>query len=586
MTARGRWIVLPALAGLFLGVLRDQQLLSMLSLSVLLWMLAEWLLFCRTLWFRIPKLQIERLVNGRRDDGGFLWAGRSAVVTVRVRMTGGGYIPCSMLKLRDILPENLEFIPVAGDVPVATDVWQPEPSHQLELHVPVREAEFSYTVRARAPGEVLFPGLRMILEDAQGFLRVTRFIQVWQKFRVLPAFAAPADVTSQIKRVNALPQHGIHRLQRAGMGSELLELREYVPGDPPKSIAWKVSARRDQLMTRQYESEVPVRIQLFVDGSLSTRTGGFGCRLLDQMTYVAASVARSAVSAGDPVGAFLFDERRRERLTSLTGERGFHRLLSALTDFSIPVSPPPERLTQRMQDVALSVCGERFPELLEDRVNQVPFTIFPLMRWARRRFQNRCRLSAVLAQIYGLSAEEHMRLIHDEGFMAAWLQHFLTQSGIAWMEPVVAVRDPGVINSAHRLETLSSALLQAVGYARDNEVFVILSDLLECTPAISGLLPALTTVLSRHHRIAMICPSPTFRRPSKSVTIPATNDVEDLMQAAEQSRLNELAKRLRRELGRLGVAVSFSGEPESIRLIQSEIELARTGRLASRRVPI
>ena len=41
-----------------------------------------------------------------------------------------------------------------------------------------------------------------------------------------------------------------------------------MPGDPPRTIAWKVSARRDRLITKEFESEVPVRCTLFLDTSV------------------------------------------------------------------------------------------------------------------------------------------------------------------------------------------------------------------------------------------------------------------------------------------------------------------------------
>ncbi len=135
------------------------------------------------------------------------------------------------------------------------------------IHDRKREVAFSYRVQVRAAGRCDFVGLRVTMTDPNGFFRVERLLPLKQSFKVLPGYVESGDLQPSIKRINALPQHGIHRLQRSGMGSELLELREYVAGDPPKSIAWKVSARRDKLMTRQYESEVPIRLQLFLDGS-------------------------------------------------------------------------------------------------------------------------------------------------------------------------------------------------------------------------------------------------------------------------------------------------------------------------------
>lgn len=561
MTNLARWLALPGLAGLYLGVLRGQTGLSLLSLSVLLWLLTEWLLFTWRIWIELPHLQFERRVNGRSERTGLLWAGRLVTVSVRVSSSTGTIGP--VLRIRDVVPENMEIIDSDCEVCVKSGF---------------RSFTFSYTARVRGAGQLRLPGFRITLEDAQGFFRSERFIPLVHIFRVLPAYADVGETQPQVKRINSLPQHGIHRLQRSGMGSELLELREYVSGDPPKSIAWKVSARRDKLMTRQYESEVPVRLQLFLDGSVGTRVGGFGMRLLDQLTYVAASVARTAISVGDPVGAMLFDERGQRRVSAQTGERGFHRLLEAMADFCINPAPLPDRLSPALMTFALSVASEQFPELLELRVNQIPFTIFPILPWSARRHRDRCRLAGVLAELYRMPPEKQVQLIHDDSLMATFAQHFLSQSGLSWMMPVVTVRSRGFHDGMPRIEMLSRALTTAVIQARDNEVFVVLSDLLECAPGISHLLPAVKMALARHHRVAFVCPTPTFKRPTAASTEILSPDAEGLLQVAEQTRMRELSTRLQRDLRRIGASVSFAGEQNAIRLVLSEMDIARTGR--------
>ncbi len=583
MTTRGRWMALPGLVGLFLGVLRGQAELSLLSLSVLVWLAGEWALFSWRVWCELPRLQIERTVNGRSDATGLLWAGRTVTIVVRVTVQPGFISKLGsfhsfsdsigpVVLINDVVPENLEVLSTSlGDRQLK--------GNQFELRARTPSVTFTYTARVRAAGQVTLPGIRLRLRDAQEFFLAERFLKLPQTFRVLPAYAEAGDVQPLVKRTNSLPQHGIHRLQRSGLGSELLELREYVAGDPPKAIAWKVSARRDKLMTRQYESEVPVRVQLFIDGSWGTRLGGFGCRLLDQMTYVAASVARAAISVGDPVGAILFDERGARRLPSLAGERGFYRLLDALADFSINPASSPQPLSSRMVGTAMSLAGERYPELLDRRVNQVPFTLWPLFPWSRRRFREQFLLAGVLAEVFQLSAEQQVRLVHDPGFLSAHVQRFLTQSGVAWMEPVIAVHDGWGLEGA-RLDSLSDALVKGVSRARDNEVFVVFADLLDCSPGISHLLPAVKMALGRHHRVAFVCPSPTFLRPTASSTEPQSDSPDDLVAAAEQIRARELAVRLQRDLRRLGAAISCSGENEAIHLVLSEMEIARSGRMS------
>jgi hypothetical protein len=194
-------------------------------------------------------------------------------------------------------------------------------------------------------------------------------------------------------------------------------------------------------MTRQYESEVPVRLQLIVDGSMSTRHGGFGQRLLDQLVNTAASAARAAISSGDAVGVVVFDERGEQRLAPVSVDRGFYRVLQMLSDFAVNPAPLPDRLSPLLQQTALAVCREQYPELLERQVNQVPWTIFPILPWSRRRYHARCRLAGVLAELYSMSPDRHVQLLSDDAFLAAFAQHFLSQSGLTWLTP--AFHRPG-----------------------------------------------------------------------------------------------------------------------------------------------
>ena len=148
------------------------------------------------------------------------------------------------------------------------------------------------------------------------------------------------------------------------------------------------------------------------------------------------------------------------------------------------------------------------------------------------------------------------------------------------MEPVVITREPQTWLGLPRMEMLARALVQGVNHARDNEVFVVFAELHECVPGLSTLLPAVKMALGRHHRVAFVCPSPTFRRPTPLSTVPQSESVDDLVAAAEQTRTRDLTLRLQRELRRVGATVTCTGEKEAVHTVLSEMELARTGRLS------
>ena len=590
MTRRVQLFAVAGMIGLFLGLVRGQTALSLLSLSSLLWILSEWLLFFGHVRFQIPSLEPLRMINGEREANRSLWADRT--VEVRVQLANEIRLWGVTLDLLDVVPENLELLPSEVKKNRPSKSWlirnfvsfinsaDNDVVNQRRLGPGHLQSAWSYSARVRAAGNVVFPGFHLSLRSTHQFFRFEKFIKCEQSFRALPSFVDAGEYRSLTKKSNVIPRHGVHRLLRSGMGSELLELREYAPGDPFKSIAWKVSAKRDQWMTRQYESEVPARVQLLVDGSSTSRVGGFGFRLIDQMTFVAASIGRIATSAGDPVGGVLFDERGMRRLPPMSGEKGFQILLRALGDFSINPSPPPCVLNQRMIDAAWGMISQRFPELLDLKVNQFPFFVFPILPSGRARRRQRFLISGALVEIFRLSLREQVAMIHDDITFAGRIQELLNNSGIPWIAPVIAPIESHNREPTGRMTQLADSILFAVGHARDNEVFVVMSDLLNCAGVLESLLPAVKLAIAKHHRVSFVCPTSTFRRPSRIAPADFSGhwSTDDLLLVAEQARLQIQAEQLQRELHRCGASLSLSGEKNAIRLIMAELEAAKTGR--------
>lgn len=72
---------------------------------------------------------------------------------------------------------------------------------------------------------------------------------------------APDDLLSR-RRTGDRGQYP--RPARAGHGEEFFALREYVPGDSPRSIAWRASARAGGLLVRQHSEPAPRRVTVAV----------------------------------------------------------------------------------------------------------------------------------------------------------------------------------------------------------------------------------------------------------------------------------------------------------------------------------
>lgn len=599
MTARARWFLFLGVLGLLCGLIRGQSTLALVSLTAIVWVLVEWIRFQLRAWRELPRYQFERVINDQSQVPATLWAERKIRVTVRIR-NPVGIRP--LLSIRDVVPElfqlpqaavtspqirPLEWKQLLSDPRAFGERWLRETEQWLSKdkleRVPnewrveyfCKACEFSYSGRALGAGKLTLPGLRLTLEDDFGFFQVHRFFELPQTFRVLPAFFTAGELSPSIKRVNSIPRQGIHRFKRAGVGSELLDLQEYVPGDPPKSIAWKASARRDKLMTRKYESEVPVRVHLFVDGGLSARMGGYGQRVLDRINYVAASVAKAAAASGDPVSGMLVDELGIQRLPWQSGDRGFLQVLKFLCDFTHRPPPKINYLTPHTLHCAQAILQERFPELLDRRYLQSPFSL-----WRSRR--EHYRLVDVLANLYGLSVREQAECYVSLAKFAPYVQRLLFDAGLPWMEPLVTQAEVGFMNSATRMDVMHKAIAKAIAHAHDNEVFVILTDLTNCVPNLPNLLPVIKLAKAKHHRVVFVCPSSITPPDERSVIVPRSGNSSDLLMAAEMSRVRDLVAFMRRELIRLGVATIFSSDKRAVQQITAEMDLARDGRSRQR----
>lgn len=117
----------------------------------------------------------------------------------------------------------------------------------------------------------------------------------------------------------------------AGDGDALRELRDLVPGDPFKRIAWKASARRGRLLVRDMDRDERDIVWLLLDGSVELWAGAPGTAPLDQMVEAVASLGAAHLHKGDHVGLVVSASRVRTWLPPSSGAGHVMKLAAALT---------------------------------------------------------------------------------------------------------------------------------------------------------------------------------------------------------------------------------------------------------------
>ena len=118
-----------------------------------------------------------------------------------------------------------------------------------------------------------------------------------------------------------------------GRGMAFSGVREYMPGDPIRSIDWNVTARLNHPYVKVFEEEREITMMLIVDVSASENFGSKSMLKREMITEVAAVLAFSAVQNNDKIGIIFFSDRIEKYIPPKKGKSHILRIIRELIDF-------------------------------------------------------------------------------------------------------------------------------------------------------------------------------------------------------------------------------------------------------------
>jgi uncharacterized protein (DUF58 family) len=151
--------------------------------------------------------------------------------------------------------------------------------------------------------------------------------------RVLPRFSSRRHLPSRLARLRELD--GRTSVMIRGQGTEFDSLREYVRGDDVRSIDWRATARRSDLVVRTWRPERDRRVVIVVDSGRTSAARIEDEPRLDTAFESALLLGALASRAGDHVDLVVVDRRVRGRVQGATGAA----LLSTMVETMAPIEP-------------------------------------------------------------------------------------------------------------------------------------------------------------------------------------------------------------------------------------------------------
>ena len=158
-------------------------------------------------------------------------------------------------------------------------------------------------------------------------------------------------IEMQARKIATATFAGQYRSSFRGQGLDFDDFREYLPGDEPRFIDWKVTARTGTPYVRKFHEEREQVLLLAVDASASMHyaSGAAADSKLEYAARMAAVLAYSAVQNGDKIGLLLFGCQPHFYLPPAKGMRQCLRIVREI------LSAPQGGADDTMEDVAAEI---------------------------------------------------------------------------------------------------------------------------------------------------------------------------------------------------------------------------------------
>jgi len=172
----------------------------------------------------------------------------------------------------------------------------------LDAH---EEKRYEYTVMPQERGEYLFGNVNVYVE---GPLKIVRRRYTFRQERVVKVYPSYVQMRRyQLMATGAhMQQAGVKRVRKLGQSMEFEQIKEYVRGDDYRTINWKATARRGDLMVNNFTDERSQQIYCVINKGRVMKMPFEGMTLLDYAINAALVLCSVALQRQDKAGLITF----------------------------------------------------------------------------------------------------------------------------------------------------------------------------------------------------------------------------------------------------------------------------------------
>lgn len=168
--------------------------------------------------------------------------------------------------------------------------------------------QISYPLRPTERGEYHFGNINIYTKSPLGLVSRRFILGNETMIKTYPSYV-------QLKKYdliafsNQLSDHGLKKIRRIGHTLEFEQIKEYVQGDDLRTINWKATAKRNQLMVNQYQDEKSQPVYSVIDKGRVMKMPFNGLSLLDYAINATLVLSNVILKKQDKAGMFTFSKK-------------------------------------------------------------------------------------------------------------------------------------------------------------------------------------------------------------------------------------------------------------------------------------
>ncbi|MBT8317055.1 MAG: DUF58 domain-containing protein [Lutibacter sp.] len=186
--------------------------------------------------------------------------------------------------------------------------FQKRDFEQVSFINPQNIWEFEYAMKPFERGEYVFGNLNVYVSS---FLRIVSRRYKFEENKSVAVYPSYIQMKKYefLALSNRLTEFGLKKIRRIGHTLEFEQIKNYIAGDDVRTINWKATAKRSQLMVNQYQDEKSQPIYSIIDVGRVMKMPFEELKLIDYAINSTLAFSNIALRKNDKAGLLTFAKK-------------------------------------------------------------------------------------------------------------------------------------------------------------------------------------------------------------------------------------------------------------------------------------